>query len=148
MSKLVAFLEGVGPDSAGRRISDVFNLSAEQLEDSHDYIQWIFPLTQPSQCVWGAPVMTNDDIRQLRVSAPAQENLQRAEQMMREFWFGNDHWLVPYDHNHLRITRAITALRLLTTDERADQFKQDVQAHVDAKNAPVNKESRRYWSLA
>jgi hypothetical protein len=32
---------------------------------------------------------------------------------MTRFYPGNDHWLVAYDHNHLRITRIIQSLRLL-----------------------------------
>ena len=34
----------------------------------------------------------------------------------------DDHQIGQYDHNHLRITRVIKSLRLLVSDEVADQF--------------------------
>jgi len=38
---ILAFYEGTGVDSAGRRIEEIWGWSNLELELSHDYIQWV-----------------------------------------------------------------------------------------------------------
>ena len=51
------------------------------------------------------------------------KNLQAIVKRMKEFWMNNDYWIKRYNHNHLRITRMLKSLRLLTGDNEADEFK-------------------------
>ena len=54
---VLAFLEGQGTDGAGRTVFEVLGLNDPALEHSHDFIQWLFPLEEPSQAVPSAPVL-------------------------------------------------------------------------------------------
>ena len=52
----------------------------------------------------------------------SRNNLEKSAQWYLGFLQRNDHWIKAYDHNHLRITRAIKSLRLLVSEETAKAF--------------------------
>lgn len=118
------------------------------LEQHHDYIQWLFPLTEPSSAMPDAPVLTEEEAMAISGSGMAQCTLAAATDRMAAFYRDNDHWLKPSDHNHLRITRIIRALRRLRGDAAAEAFKAWVLARVDTTGAPVSARSRGYWATA
>jgi hypothetical protein len=114
MSSVIhAFLIGEGRDARGRTVHDVLGMSDADLEHHHDYIQWLFPVPTRSAAVPGSPFLSLDEIATIQPDPRACAALERAAQRMTRFYPGNDHWLVAYDHNHLRITRIIQSLRLL-----------------------------------
>ena len=121
---VTAFLEGEGMDARGRSIFDVLGMDNVALERTHDFIQWLFPLPEPSAAV------------------PA------ATDRMEAFYRGTRDWLRPHDHNHLRITRIIRSLRLLRGDGEADAFRDAILFLVEAARAPVSARSRGYWTTA
>ena len=145
---IVAFLEGEGPDGAGRTLFDVLAMNNVALEQTHDFIQWLFPLREPSRAVPDAPVLTNDQVDALRESAMAQTALAAATDRMEAFYRMTHDWLMPNDHNHLRITRIIRSLRLLVGDDPADAFKAVILSRVQETRAPVSARSRGYWATA
>jgi hypothetical protein len=108
-----AFLAGTGQDDAGRTIAQVLAFDGSDLEMHHDYIQWLFPLNEPSRAVSGSPVLTTGDIGRIRNDTLAATNLRAAATRMGAFYDSTSHWLGAFDHNHLRITRIIKSLRLL-----------------------------------
>jgi hypothetical protein len=55
MSRLTDFYRGAGSDSEGRSLADLWNLSDDEMEDIHDFIQWMFPLREPSRFNPDAP---------------------------------------------------------------------------------------------
>ena len=118
------------------------------LEQTHDFIQWLFPLPEPSGAVPDAPVLTAADIETLRDSTLAQCALAAATDRMEAFLRANPLWLRPHDHNHLRITRIIRSLRLLRGDAEADGFRAAVLSMVEAARAPVSARSLGYWATA
>lgn len=63
MSALHEFYTGTGKDAAGRTITQVRNFSYKEMEEVHDYIQWLFPLTETSQFNPDAPILTADDVK-------------------------------------------------------------------------------------
>jgi hypothetical protein len=148
MSAITAFLEGDGTDSQGRTIFDVIALDDDALERMHDFIQWLFPLTEPSRAVPDAPVLTAAEVEAIRRSVMAQCALAAATDRMAAFYGATHDWLMPNDHNHLRITRIIRSLRLLRDDAAADAFKAFILARVEATRAPVSTRSRGYWTTA
>ena len=148
MSAIVDFLESRGPDAAGRTIDRVLAFGPRSLELHHDFIQWIFPLAEPSRAVPASPVLTPEDIHTIRGSPAAQYNLARARAHMIWFYETTDDWLRPKDHNHLRITRIIRSLRLLVGDQAADSFRRRIEARTAAGAAAIDPESLRLWSLA
>jgi hypothetical protein len=148
VSRIVAFLEGEGTDARGRTVFDVLALDNEALERSHDYIQWLFPLEEPSAAVPDAPVLTPEDVQAIRRSPLAPCALAAATDRMDIFYRRTTHWLRPHDHNHLRITRIIRSLRLLRGHEEADAFRSAILHRVEAMRAPVSARSLGYWMTA
>lgn len=148
MTAVLAFLEGQGTDGAGRTVFDVLALNDAALEHTHDFIQWLFPLMEPSQAVPGSPVLTEGEAVAIRESMLAQCALAAATDRMVAFYGATKDWLRPSDHNHLRITRIIRSLRLLRDDATADGFRDAVLNHVEAMRAPVSARSRGYWLTA
>jgi len=148
MSAIVDFLEGRGPDAAGRTIEAVLGFGPRPLEHHHDFIQWLFPLPEPSRAVPTAPIVSPGDIETLRSSPAAQFNLARARTHMIWFYETTDHWLKPEDHNHLRITRIIRSLRLLVGDREADGFRRRIADRIAQEKLVINPESLRRWSAA
>ncbi len=148
MSAVTAFLEGEGPDGRGRTVFDVLAFDDVALERTHDFIQWLFPLREPSGAAPDAPVLADADIAAIQDSVAAQCALAAATDRMDAFYAATHDWLMPNDHNHLRITRIIRSLRLLRGDEAADAFKAVIVARVEATRAPVSARSRGYWATA
>ena len=145
---ILAFLEGEGPDARGRGLFEVLAFNDVALEQTHDFIQWLFPLTEPSAAVPDAPVLTPEEVRAIRDSGMAQCALAAATDRMDSFYRATHDWLMPNDHNHLRITRIIRSLRLLRDDEHADAFRAAILARVDETRAPISARSRGYWMTA
>jgi hypothetical protein len=143
-----AFLEGEGPDARGRTLFQVLAFDNAALEQNHDFIQWLFPLREPSRAVPDAPVLTDAEVEAIRDSGMAQCALAAATDRMDAFYRATHDWLMPNDHNHLRITRIIRSLRLLVGDEQADAFRAAILSRVEATRAPVSARSRGYWTTA
>ena len=148
MSAVVDFLSGDGADRAGRTLEQVLAFDDAALERHHDYIQWLFPLPEASSAVPGAPVLSADDVLQIRSSDIAVTNLRAAAARMRDFYARTRHWLVPADHNHLRITRIIKSLRLLAGDAEADAFKTMILDTVGFSGANISARSMGFWASA
>ena len=125
---IVGFLEGRTPDGRGRILAMLLQQTDHQAETTHDYIQWLFPLKEPSRSVNGAPVLTDLDIDEIRQSSLAQANLVKSARWFLGVLERNNLWVTKYNHNHLRITRVIKSLRLLASDEAADEFRDKMLA--------------------
>ncbi|MDP3803311.1 opioid growth factor receptor-related protein [Brevundimonas sp.] len=145
---ITAFLEGEGRDGRGRTLFEVLAMDNDALERTHDYIQWLFPLREPSRAVPDAPVLIDAEVEAIRDSGMARIALAAATDRMDAFYRATHDWLMPNDHNHLRITRIIRSLRLLVGDAEADAFKAAILSRVEATRAPVSARSRGYWTTA
>jgi hypothetical protein len=75
---VLLFLEGRGTDGAGRFIEEILSFDEAALERNHDFIQWLFPLPEPSRAQPQSPILSAEEIRAIRTSAEAQSNLDRA----------------------------------------------------------------------
>jgi hypothetical protein len=143
--KLILFLQGIGPDGQGRLHADILNFSDEDLEEVHDYIQWLFPLREKSMAVPGSPVLESEEsVQLLQVDIHVKENMRKALHRMKRFYGDNDHWLEQGDHNHLRITRILKSLSLLGSRESAIDFHSFIMKRVEAVQ-PVTVESLEFW---
>ena len=143
---IVGFLEGKTPDHLGRILAMLLQQTDYQAETNHDYIQWLFPLDEPSRSVNGVPILTDLDIDEIRQSSLAQANLAKSARWFLGFLERNDHWITKYNHNHLRITRVIKSLRLLASDKAADEFRDKVLAlAVDNLNL-IDQKARGFWA--
>ena len=93
----------------------------EQLEDVHDYVQWLFPVPEPSAAEPDSPVLTPADIEALRGEAERATAL-RALARLRSFHAGSTEWQQPFDHNQLRITRILRFLSVVGLNAEARAF--------------------------
>ena len=137
---LLRFYRLEGPDARGRTLLEIWAWDAARLEGVHDYIQWLFPLPEPSAFNPQAPILTRETIAAFLADAQLRERLLRSLALMLDFYglalesVGNGTpriepgpgfaarsrgWLHAGDHNHLRLTRILTSLRLLGLDDHS-----------------------------
>ena len=45
------FLIGEGSDFLGRNLQDIWDFSDEEIEQTHDFVQVVFPINKPSRAV-------------------------------------------------------------------------------------------------
>ena len=123
---IVFFLEGSFPDYCDRYLSNIWKYSDKQIEEVHDYIQWIFPLDTLSKAVPHSPALINEEIIEIRSSELAQENLLKSKEWFLDFLSRSDRWVAKKNHNHKRISRMIRSLRLLHSDDAADECAREI----------------------
>jgi hypothetical protein len=160
----VAFYLGKTPDYLGRTLQELWELSDEDLETGHDFIQMLFPLAERSQAIPGAPVIDEAAQAEFRANPVIQANLLRSLERMLDFYgFHLDkkqkeiakaddfrgkaqNWLFPGDHNHLRITRILKCLQASGLSAYAAAFYRALRPIADPKH--VTAETLRYWQAA
>ncbi len=145
--KLLSFLQDVGPDHAGRYLSDIWKFSDQQIETTHDFIQWVFPLAEPSSAFPDAPVLEPAEIDLIHKSSPATMNLEKSTQWFLDFLARSDGWLRDHDHNHLRITRMIRCERLLLGELAAESTKEKVLT-MASKGSKANKSGKSKTAIS
>jgi len=135
---ILRFYRLEGADARGRTLADIWSWDAARLEGVHDYIQWLFPLPEPSRFNPQAPILTEGAIEAFRADAHLRQRLLRSLGTMlgfygltltsgpreapriapaRDFAARSRDWLHAGNHNHLRLTRILTCLRLLGLEE-------------------------------
>ena len=86
MSPLLAFYRGAGPDAAGRTIDEIWAFDHRQLEMVHDFIQWLFPLPEPSRFNPDAPLLTAADMAAFRAAPALRARALRSLDLMLAFY--------------------------------------------------------------
>src|SRR5438552_9437961 len=136
MSRLLEFYAGQATDREGRRLADILSWDDEELEMVHDFIQWLFPLPEPSRFNSDAPLLTADDIAAFRADPQLRANLAKSFDRMLRFLglVQNENGSVSSgpnlterqrhvwafaNHNWLRITRILRSLTLLGLADHA-----------------------------
>jgi hypothetical protein len=130
----------------------------------HDYIQWLFPLDEPSRFNPDAPLVTPAD-RQAFRQEPLTANLRRALDRMLAFyglrldpsdwrpqivrsagWHNRSpQWLQPGNHNLLRLSRIIRSLALLGQAELAQALYAALKKECEGRVSAV---TLGYWKEA
>lgn len=135
MSALLDFYLGSAPDDHGRTFDAILAHDDEWLEYTHNFIQWLFPLTSISVANPTAPTLDSAQIAEFRSSPALQEQLLRAFDRMLGFYGldrtensinkapnweqRNSLWFTHPSHNHLRITRILKCLSTLGMRQEA-----------------------------
>lgn len=148
-SPIVAFYRNGGIASnhgrggCGLTLDRILGQSDAWLEGTHNFIQWLFPLQDKSEAVHDAPVLTTDDVRELRaVLDQVQTKVLMALAVMIAFYglqveeqvtgisIGKAdrfdpraRWLRPGDHNSRRLSRMISSLRIFDLHEHANALR-------------------------
>jgi hypothetical protein len=138
--RLLRFYRLEGPDAAGRTLTEIWAWDANRLETVHDYIQWLFPLPEPSAFNPQAPILTTETAGVFQREVELRQRLLRSFTCMLDFYGlaltsapgDRPHvglasefatrlrgWLNPGNHNHLRLTRILTSARLLGIEDHS-----------------------------
>ena len=144
-SRLVAFLEGSGTDTGSRRLSDIWQFDDDEIDYTHDFIQWMFPLREASGANFNAPTLAASDVETIQSSMQCRQNLEKSATWILAFLERTEEIFQYTNHNHLRVTRIIKSLRLLHSDQQAEQFKQAVLAMIQAREARINPITVAFW---
>jgi Opioid growth factor receptor (OGFr) conserved region len=156
-ARIIRFYTGEEPDHRGRYLPEIQQWPHGQLEAVHDYIQWLFPLPEPSGFNVAAPVLNQESIREFRTRAELQQKLRVSFLRMMNFYGLEARsgeqitvnrapnfaakatvWLSPGNHNHLRITRILRSLSLLGLEAEAKAFFGCLsEIHKDEQDKPI-----------
>jgi hypothetical protein len=166
--QLLRFYSGAEPDSRGRRLTEVQNWSDEELERNHDYIQWLFPLDEPSGFNVNAPILDASTVHEFDSREELRRNLRTSLLRMLSF-YGMEllhshpprvvraasfaerslNWMTPSNHNHLRMTRILKSLRLLGLEAEAVALFEclaDIYREEAAKaDRGISEETLQFW---
>jgi hypothetical protein len=160
---LVDFYLGKAPDYQGRTLRDIWTWDHERLEAVHDFIQVLFPLTEPSMFSSRAPILGPADIAEFRTNPTIRQNLLRSYRTMLDYYgleFQEDpplvrkagpfperarNWLVQVNHNHLRITRILKCLRICGLDDAARAFLNCLLELREEQPREIGDETLAYW---
>jgi len=163
MSQLVAFYRGEANDSEGRSLADFWTFSDGQMESRHDFIQWMFPLEEPSQFNPDAPILTRADREAFQDDPALRANLLKSFDRFLGFLglareedrvvptsdFEEKRWrLNEPNHNWLRITRVLASLRLLGLANESKGFHQGLESLIAQGKARITADTRAYWKNA
>lgn len=144
MTPIVAFYSGEGMDAQGRYLHDYLHFTHGEMESIHDWVQWAFPLPEPSGAQPQAPVLTTEDLEVFRTRSTFQQKAKALAGYYMEFLEGTTMWRRDFDHNHLRITRVLRFLVLIGSDRDALHFLlKVVKLHLYATES-----SLQYWMEA
>lgn len=160
-SPLLDFYHHQGADHAGRSLRKVWAFSHDELERQHDFIQWLFPLPEPSGVLPQAPILTPDDIDAFVRNESLRHTLRCSLNLMLDFygyeWRGGEVgaapnamarqrvWLTRGNHNFLRLTRMLRSLTLLGEGVAAQALLGALEAIAAEYPEVVGATTVRYW---
>jgi Opioid growth factor receptor (OGFr) conserved region len=166
---IVDFYRGRRPDSEGRFVEDLQAWDDEALEAVHDYIQWLFPLGQPSGVNPRAPLVTAATEAAFAADPALREALARSFDRMLLFYgleradgpagalvrpgptfpIRSAVWLRPFNHNFLRLTRILACLCMLGLPDDATALFRCLEAlfHGGARDV-VGERTFDFWRRA
>ena len=75
MNNLISFYLNEGCDSEGRTLAEIWAMSDDELMHTHDVVQWLFPLTEPSNFNPTAPVLSERQIALFHTDPRLRSNL-------------------------------------------------------------------------
>ena len=148
MTSLCSFLTGHETNSSGWLLSHVWKFNDTQIENTHTFIQWVFPTDEPSRATPGSPVLDEEQILEIQNSEQAKQNLSKSAEWYFNFLRRNNCWRKPHDHNHLRVTLVIKSLRLLCGDDEADYFKEQFWQLLGTDISQIPSRTIEYWEDA
>lgn len=161
MSKFfIDFFQNKINNVEGLKYNDILKYNNKQLEDKHNYIQYLFPLPIKSIYNPDAPVINEIFINEAINNLIIRKNIIRSFLRMMNFYgfeysmkpFSlidkeeSKHWLRKHDHNYLRITRILKFLILVKMEMLAYKF---VEQLCKLKSTgEINVESFNFWIKA
>jgi hypothetical protein len=166
-SRLVEFYAGRGTDDRGRSIDDIWSMSLEELEYTHDYIQWLFPLRERSSVEPETPTLDDASIAAFQ-TPELRARLVQSAAMMAEFYgmqlrqdadgwrvdlaaTAADRqrvWLTPGNHNFLRLTRIMKSLAALGHGELSNAWLAALRQIYAQHSNIIGPRTLQFWEKA
>jgi hypothetical protein len=166
-SILIRFHRHAGNDHRGRSLADIRAFDTARLEGTHDFIQWLFPLPEPSGASAHAPILSRDDIATFAADPALREELRKSLDVMLAFYGlartgsadtaavargpnyaeRSREWL-DRSHNFLRISRILRCLALLGCRPEARAFLACLEEIVRENGWAVGSDTLGYWRRA
>lgn len=160
MSKIIDFYLKVSPNTDGLTIEKIWPFSDDELEHSHDVIQWLFPTIEASRFNPDTPCLTQVDIQlwkaNLELKANFMETLNRFLSFLglsyeegkivfrvrrKNVWCG-------LNHNWLRITRVLNRLSTLGFDKECKDLFECLAGMNESKDFEITDEVFQHWKNA
>ncbi len=161
---LVAFQRGTRHDDRGRLLSEILRADDDWLESTHDFIQWLFPLPEPSAVNPAAPLAGAEVQQAFRDDALLRAHLRASFLRMLRFyglalgddgkvrpagnWAQRSAWLRHGGHNDLRITRILRSMRVLGLGDEARALLDCLERLRESEPCGVNPRAFDYWRAA
>jgi hypothetical protein len=165
VSRITDFYREQGTDAEGRSLQEILGWDDERLEEVHDFIQWLFPLPEPSRFSPDAPLLSPEDVAAFHAGPALQANLRRSYQRFLAFLglaegedgrvqegaaFASripDVWAVP-NHNWLRISRVLRSLWLLGLRAESQALYTWLTETHRQHRFPIGSDTFAYWKAA
>jgi Opioid growth factor receptor (OGFr) conserved region len=165
MNRLLAFYYGSHPDHRGRMLAEILKQDDLWLELTHDYIQWLFPLTELSRASTNAPLLDKATIETFRSDELLRKHLRATFIRMLAF-FGltvtpggvqkaaswnmrKGEWFQENTHNSLRITRMLKSIGLLGLEWEARALHTALLTLCETEpDCGISADARMFWREA
>lgn len=168
MGTLRSFYTNQLKNPEGLYLKDIWGFNDWEIENTHHFIQWLFPLEMKSNHSETAPIVGEDDLSEMLSDPKVRENLLHSLNMMENFWgfevphkscqfirprgfqsFLTKDWLTAYNHNYIRIARVIHSLSIFGFDQEAKELVSYLEKSVfpNYKHL-IGQETMDYWKSA
>lgn len=154
-----------GMDHRQRTLDQSLAWDDEMLESTHDYIQWWFPLAEPSAFNSQAPVASRAEFEELRSDDRVRGGVERAMHRILRFyglhleasgvikktdeWHRrSQNWAFRQNHNDLRITRILSSLCLLGHRVHAEALLAALEEIIKEERDQSGQMPLRFWREA
>lgn len=163
---VLEFYKNGARNDQGVTLEEIWQKDSDWLEKNHCFIQWLFPLKQKSGPNPTASTTNNQTIAEFKNDPTLQEKMRRSFEVMLAF-FGlqkqgdviieapnfnqaAQNWLVNNKHNHLRITRILTSLRVHGLEKDAKAFFAKLQQiyATDLGRNEITADTFSFWKSA
>ena len=163
MSALLEFYRGAGVDARGRTLAELWAYSDGEMEAVHDFIQWMFPLREPSRFNPDAPLVSDIEVAAFRVEPALRANLRRSLGRFLAFvglkmvdgrvveaadFARKAEVFRRPNHNWLRISRVLASTRVLGLAAESRAFHAALLELQADGRAAIAAETLGYWRLA
>jgi hypothetical protein len=167
MGTIQEFYTNKCPSGEGLFLKDMWDFNDWQMENTHHFIQWMFPIELESKHYKEAPVVSDDDLYEAFKSDEFKQNLLKSLYKIEDFWgfdvvhdgcperdknfrnFLTRDWFTPYNHNFIRIPRVLHSLVIFGLQKEALELLDYIEKKVYPNYQHViGEKTLEYWKSA
>lgn len=162
---LLAFYTNTSPSAAGYWFDDIISWPDSRLEECHDYIQWIFPLPEPSMHQPDSPLLSEACLQAFVSDQALRKRVAAIFHRMLQFYGIGDaiagsvdgcsaneskprQWVTTRNHNYLRLTRILRFMTLIGFTSEAAFLLRELERIAFVFPREIGAEVQAYWRRA